>query len=131
MINNGWDMVVWFFWAFVWIAYLMVVFSVIVDVFRDHTLSGWGKDAWTLFIVFVPFLAVIVYLIARGRGMNDRQLASQAPSSPGAADDYYASVIGGGRSTSATDEITRAKSLLDSGAITSAEYERLKASALA
>jgi len=125
MINNGWDMVVWFFWMFVWIAYLMVVFSVIVDIFRDHTLGGWGKALWVLFIIFVPFLAVIVYLIARGHGMGSRQAVQVR----GASDDYLASVIGTGTESSAT-AIARAKQLLDDGAITEAEYEQLKSAAL-
>jgi hypothetical protein len=126
MINNAWDMVVWFFWLFVWIAYLMVVFSVIVDIFRDHTLGGWGKAAWIVFIIFVPFLAVVVYLIARGRGMGSRQAVQVS----GASDDYLASVIGTGTESSAT-AIARAKQLLDDGAITQAEYEQLKSAALA
>jgi len=132
VVNNTWDVIAWFFWMFIWIAYLMVIFSVIVDVFRDHTLGGWAKAAWILFIVFVPFVAVLVYVIARGHGMAMRQRYGQsAPPTQGAADDYYASVMGGAGRTSVTDEISKAKALLDSGTITQAEYERLKASALA
>ena len=132
VVNNTWDVIAWFFWMFIWIAYLMVIFSVIVDVFRDHSQGGWAKAAWILFIVFVPFIAVLVYVIARGKGMAMRQRYGQAaPPTQGAADDYYASVMGGAGTTSVTDEISKAKALLDSGTITQAEYERLKASALA
>lgn len=125
-INSAWDMVVWFFWMFVWISYLMVVFSVIIDIFRDHTLGGWAKAAWVLFIVFVPFIAVVAYLIARGSGMGSRRAVQVR----GASDDYLASMVGTGVGSSA-DAIAQAKQLLDDGAITQAEYDQLKAAALA
>lgn len=125
-INSGWDMLVWFFWMFVWISYLMVVFTVIIDIFRDHTLGGWAKAAWILFIVFVPFIAVVAYLIARGGGMGSRQAVQVR----GASDDYLASMVGTGVGSSA-GAIAKAKQLLDDGAITQAEYDRLKSAALA
>ena len=125
-INSAWDMLVWFFWMFVWISYLMVVFTVIFDVFRDHTLGGWAKAAWILFIVFVPFIAVVAYLIARGGGMASRRSVQVR----GASDDYLASMVGTGVGSSA-DAIAQAKQLLDDGAITQAEYDQLKSAALA
>lgn len=125
-INSGWDMLVWFFWMFVWISYLMVVFTVIIDIFRDHTLGGWAKAAWILFIVFVPFIAVVAYLIARGGGMGSRQAVQVR----GASDDYLASMVGTGVGSSA-GAIAKAKQLLDDGAITQAEYDQLKSAALA
>ena len=125
-INSAWDMLVWFFWVFVWISYLMVVFTVIIDIFRDHTLGGWAKAAWILFLVFVPFIAVVAYLIARGSGMGSRRAVQVR----GASDDYLASMVGTGVGSSA-DAIAQAKQLLDDGAITQAEYDQLKSAALA
>jgi hypothetical protein len=119
-------MVAWFFWMFVSIAYLVVVFAVFADLFRDHALSGWGKAAWILFIVFVPFFAVVVYLVARGSGMSERQ----ASPSHGAREDSVTGVAGHA-SMSPANRIADAEALLADGAITQAEFDRLKAEALA
>ena len=70
-----WDFLLWIFWVFVFVAYLMVVFSIIADIFRDHALNGWLKAIWILFLIFVPFLTALIYLIARGSGMQKRSLA--------------------------------------------------------
>ena len=70
--NSFWDVIWWFLWAFVFIAYLMVLFAIIGDLFRDHKLSGWWKAVWIIFLIFVPFLTALVYLIARGKGMAER-----------------------------------------------------------
>jgi hypothetical protein len=99
---------------------------VIGDLFRDHKLNGWWKALWVLFLIFLPFLTVLVYLIARGRGMAERGQAS-AKAAQEQTDSYIRSVA----QTSPADEIARAKGLLDSGAITPAEFESLKAKALA
>lgn len=120
------DLIWWFLSLFVLFAYIMAVFSVITDLFRDHTLNGWWKAVWVVFLIFVPFLTVIVYLIARGRGMSERS-AAQAKQFKDAQDAYIQQVAG----SSPADEIARAKALLDAGTITAAEFEQLKARALA
>ena len=122
-----WSWVAWFFWVFVFVAYLMVLFSILGDLFRDETLSGWWKAVWIIFLIFVPFLTALVYLIARGTGMQKRALA-QAADLRSQQDAYIRATAG---SASATDDIAKAKSLLDSGAITQAEFEAIKAKALA
>ncbi|MGL4258044.1 SHOCT domain-containing protein [Microbacterium sp.] len=122
-----WNLVLWFFWVFVFVAYLMVLFSILGDLFRDHTLSGWWKAVWIIFLVFVPFLTALIYLIARGQGMTKRSIA-QAQELREQQDAYIRATAGG---SSATDDIAKAKSLLDSGAISQAEFDALKAKALA
>ncbi|MFC8680615.1 SHOCT domain-containing protein [Microbacterium ureisolvens] len=123
-----WDFILWFFWIFVFVAYLMVLFSIIGDIFRDHELNGWLKALWILFLIFVPFLTALVYLIARGNSMQKRSI-EQAQELRAAQDAYIRQTAGSG--ASAADDIAKAKSLLDSGAITQAEFDALKAKALA
>jgi hypothetical protein len=118
-----WDFLVWFFWFYVLVACLWIFISVIIDVFRDETLNGWAKALWILFLVFVPFLAVIVYIIARGRSMSARA-ARSTEMVPDTVDVPRAS------GASAAAEIESAKRLADAGAITGAEYDQLKAKAL-
>jgi hypothetical protein len=122
-----WSLFAWFFWVFVFVAYLMVLFSIIGDLFRDHTLNGWWKAVWIIFLVFVPFLTALIYLIARGQGMTKRSI-QQAQELREQQDAYIRATAGG---SSAADDISKAKSLLDSGAITQAEFDALKAKALA
>jgi hypothetical protein len=115
-------------WAFsflVMISYLMVLFSIIGDLFRDHSLSGGAKALWIFCLVFFTFITAIVYIIVRGKGMTERAVA-QANQNKQAADSYIRSVAG-----SPADEISRAKALLDSGTITADEFASLKAKALA
>ncbi|MGW9629881.1 SHOCT domain-containing protein [Agromyces sp. NPDC055520] len=126
-MNSFWDFLVWLFWFYVVIACIWIFITVIVDIFRDHTLNGWAKALWVLFLVFLPFLAAFIYLIARGRGMAERNAARMADSQAASAD--YIRSVAGSASSSAT-EIEKGKQLLDSGAITQAEYDALKAKAL-
>lgn len=126
--NVIWDAIWWFLTIFVFVAYLMALFSIISDLFRDHKLNGWAKAAWMLFLVFVPFLTALVYLIARGRGMGERA-QRQAVEAQEAANEYIRSVSGAASTPAA--EIASAKALLDSGAITAEEFDKLKQSALA
>ncbi|WP_194396924.1 SHOCT domain-containing protein [Microbacterium atlanticum] len=128
MGGNIWDLILWFFWIFVFVAYLMVVFSIIADIFRDESLNGWLKAVWIIFLIFVPFLTALIYLIARGNGMQKRSIA-QAQELRAAQDAYIRQTAGSGGS--AADDIAKAKTLLDSGAITQAEFDALKAKALA
>lgn len=123
-----WSWIAWFFWLFVFFAYLMVLFSIIGDIFRDSSMNGFLKAVWILFLVFVPFLTALIYLIARGNGMTQRSVA-QAAELRAAQDDYIRQTAGTGGS--GVDDISKAKSLLDAGAITQTEFDTLKAKALA
>jgi ABC-type multidrug transport system fused ATPase/permease subunit len=122
-----WDFFVWLFWFYVIVSCIWIFITVFVDIFRDPSLSGWAKALWVLFLVFLPFLAAFIYLIARGKSMAQRNM-ERAQSMNAQQAEYIRSVAGSG--TSAAAEIESAKRLLDSGAITSAEYEALKAKAL-
>ncbi|TFD18802.1 SHOCT domain-containing protein [Cryobacterium sp. TMT2-23] len=127
-LSNIWDFIwFFFFWTFAFIAYLMVLFSIVADIFRDHELNGWAKAAWILFLVFVPFLTALVYLIARGKGMAEWQMRDSRRAQQ-ATDDYVRSVAGA--TATSADEIAKAKALLDSGTITPEEYAALKAKAM-
>jgi type VI protein secretion system component VasK len=120
-----------FFWLLIWsffiVCYLMILFQIIGDLFRDKELSGWWKALWIIALIFVPFLSALIYLIARGRGMAERQ-AGEMKQAQAATDSYIQEVAG--RSNPA-EQIATAKSLLDQGTITQTEFDRLKASALA
>ncbi|MGJ4844908.1 MULTISPECIES: SHOCT domain-containing protein [unclassified Leifsonia] len=124
---NFWDFVVYSFWIFVWISYLMVLFSIIADIFRDHELNGWLKAIWIIFLVFVPFITALVYLIARGPSMARRKMA-EVQSAQGETDAYIRTVAS---TSSPADEIAKAKTLLDNGTISQAEFDSLKARLLA
>ena len=124
--GSFWDIIWWFLMIFVFVTYLFVLFAIIGDLFRDHKLSGWWKAVWIIFLLFLPFLTALVYLIARGRGMSERS-AAQAKQLQAAQADYIKSLAG---STSPTEEIAKAKSLLDSGAISQSEFDSIKAKAL-
>jgi|ERR1700712_5002823 hypothetical protein len=126
MWSNFWDIVWFFFWTFAFIAYLMALFSIVADLFRDHKLNGWFKAIWILFLIFVPFLTALVYLIARGKGMAERSRRN-AEQAEDAAKTYIRSAAG----SSPAEEIAKAKTLLDAGTITQAEFDALKARALA
>jgi hypothetical protein len=126
--NDFGEVLLWSFWFFIWIAAITVWFRCVVDMFGDQTLSGWGKAGWSLLLIFVPWIGVLVYLIARGRSMTARQ-ASKAAEMQSAQEQYIKQVAG--TSTSATDQIASASSLLKSGAINQVEFDALKAKALA
>ena len=127
-MNTFWDFLVWLFWFYVIIACIWIFITIIIDIFRDHTLNGWMKALWVLFLVFVPFLAAFIYLIARGRGMAERN-AARAMDAQAANADYIRSVASSSAS-SASAEIEKAKQLLDAGTISQAEFDALKAKAL-
>ncbi|MDN5797872.1 MAG: PLDc N-terminal domain-containing protein [Intrasporangium sp.] len=129
-LSHVWDFIWMFFTIFVFVAWLIALFSIIVDLFRDRELSGWAKAVWLLFLMFVPFLTALIYLIARGRGMAGRSVA-QARAQQDAADSYIRSVAGGGPVGGPATEIAKAKELLDAGSITQTEFDSLKAKALA
>jgi hypothetical protein len=126
--DDFWDVLLWSFWFFIWIAALMVWFRCLFDLFADKSLSGWGKAGWVLLLVFVPWFGALIYLIARGRSMTQRQL--DAATQMRAEQDKYIQQVAG-TSQSSADQIASAKALLDSGTITQAEFDTLKAKALA
>lgn len=123
--SNIWDTTWWFLTIFIFIAYLMALFSIIGDLFRDRKMNGVSKAIWLLLLVFVPFLTAFAYLIFRGRGMAERTVAQQRAAQD-QAEEYIRSVSG----TGPTAEIAQAKQLLDSGTIDATEFEALKSAAL-
>jgi hypothetical protein len=126
-LSTFWDFLWSMFWIFAFVAYLFAIFAIIGDLFRDHKLNGWWKALWIVFLIFVPFLTALVYLIARGKGMGERSAAA-ATQAQQATDAYIRQAAG--TSASPADEIHKAKALLDAGAITQAEFDALKAKAL-
>ena len=110
-----WDVMWFIFVSFAFLAYLMMLFQIIGDIFRDRELSGVVKAVWMFALIFVPFLTALIYLISRGRGMAERQVRTMEDVQA-QQKDYIRSVAGTGASPS--EEITKAKALLDAGAIT-------------
>jgi hypothetical protein len=119
-----WSMVVFF--AFV--IWVWILFTVLVDVFRRHDLSGWGKAGWTILMIVLPFIGVLSYLIANSQGMAERR-AKEVSDAQAQFDGYVRNVAGNGGGAAA--EIERAKKLLDSGAINQSEFDAIKQRALA
>jgi ABC-type multidrug transport system fused ATPase/permease subunit len=107
---------------FVFAAWLMILFSIFGDLFRDHSLSGWGKAAWTIFLIFVPFLGSLIYLIARGDGMRERAMQQQQQAQE-QLDTYVRQTAAGG---SAADDLSKLANLHDDGKISDEEFEKAK-----
>ncbi len=126
-MNSFWDFLWLLFWSYIFVAYLILLFHIFGDIFRDRDLGGFAKVLWTIGLIFFPFLVALIYLIARGKGMAERQMGA-ARQAQAETDQYIKSVAG---TTSAADQIASAKTLLDNGSINQAEFEQLKAKALA
>ena len=109
--------------VFIFVAWIMVLFTVLSDLFRDHEMSGWGKAAWVVFLIFIPFLAALIYLIARGDGMRERALAHQREAQK-QLDTYVRQTAAGG---SSADELTKLAKLHDEKKLTDQEFEQAKA----
>ena len=125
---NFWDLVASIFWfvlLFTWISMLITIFG---DLFRDHELSGWAKALWTLFLIVVPWLGALVYLIVRGRSINERALA-QAQRNEQAFSRYVRETAGTG-TTSTADELGKLADLRDRGTISAEEFQLAKAKLL-
>jgi hypothetical protein len=118
-----WTMIIFF----AWVAYIWIMVVILTDVFRRRDIGGWAKAAWTVFMIVLPFVGVLTYLIVDHDGMAQRS-ADQAQRSKEQMDDYVRSVSGG---NGAAGEIEKAKKLLDTGAITQPEFDALKTKALA
>jgi hypothetical protein len=126
LATSFWDLLWTMLLIFAWIAFFMLLFFVLIDVFRRHDISGWKKTAWVLFMIFLPFIGILSYLVVNGNGMAERNV-KEAQDQQAATDEYIRSVAG----ASPTDQIAQAKGLLDSGAITQEEFDQIKANALA
>jgi hypothetical protein len=124
--GSSWDFLWHFLIIFAWIAYLLVLFQILGDLFwRDHKTSGWVKAIWVVFLILLPWLTAVVYLIARGPGMAER--AREAAAAAKSETDSYIREAAG---RSPAQEIADAKALLDAGTISQAEFDALKAKAL-
>jgi Short C-terminal domain/Phospholipase_D-nuclease N-terminal len=104
------------------VIWIWILITIMIDIFRDHELSGWAKAAWVFFLIFVPFLTALIYLIARGHGMRDRAIQHQADLQK-ATDQYIKQAAG----TSPVDELHKLSELKDKGSISQEEYDKLKA----
>jgi hypothetical protein len=118
-----WTMVIFF----VWILWFWLLFTIWADIFRRHDISGWGKTGWLIFTICLPFLGAFVYLISQNDGMQKRNV-EQMNAQKAQLDNYVRETAG---TSGAASEIERAKTLLDSGTITQAEFDALKSKALA
>jgi hypothetical protein len=125
-MSNFWDILYLIASSFLFVAYLIILFHVVVDLFRDTTLAGGYKVLWLIGLVLVPFLAALLYVLARGKGMAERQQAA-LQRARSETESYIREVAG----KSPAEQIADAKALLDAGTITQAEFDRLKAKALA
>ncbi len=124
--ENFWEIFWWLFIFYAFFAFLWALFMVIGDLFRDHELSGWWKAVWIIFLVFVPLLSVLTYMVARGKGMAERS-REQARKSRAETDAYIRQAA----AASPTQEIAKAKELMDAGTINAEEYERIKSRVVA
>ncbi|PBC39092.1 hypothetical protein CJ179_37475 [Rhodococcus sp. ACS1] len=125
MLDSLWELIWYTLMVFAFVAYLMILFHVLGDLFRDRGMSGLSKTLWIIFLIVLPYLSVFVYLIARGPGMAERQLEAQSAAKQ--ATDHYIREVAG---KSAAEQIADAKALLDAGTINQAEFDALKAKAL-
>jgi hypothetical protein len=125
--NHPFLNVIWtFFIIFVWVAWFWLLITIAMDIFRRHDISGWGKALWFILIIFLPLIGSLIYLISQGSSMAQRNIEQQQQTKQ-QFDSYVRDTAGGGSAA----EIEKAKALLDSGAIDQAEFEKLKAKALA
>ena len=121
-LNIFWTILIFF----AWVVWIWIAITVLIDVFRRRDISGWGKAAWVIFVIVLPFLGVLTYLIFNHDGMADRS-GKEAAASQAQLDDYVRTTAGTG---SPASEIEKAKALLDGGVITQAEFDTIKAKAI-
>lgn len=130
-MNSFWD---WFWllvWWFCFFAYLMILFQILRDLFRDRALGGWAKALWIIGLIVFPFIVALIYVIARGNAMAEREMKSMVDQK-NATDAYIRQTAGtSNNGHTAVSQINDAKALLDAGAITPEEFQSLKARALA
>jgi ABC-type transport system involved in multi-copper enzyme maturation permease subunit len=111
---------------FLFVIWIWILFTIIGDLFRDHEMSGWGKALWILFLVFIPFLTMLVYLIARGSGMRDRAIKAQAE-----AKHHFDQYVQQQAHSTPADELHKLNDLKEKGALSAEEFDRAKAKLLA
>ncbi|MGW6458376.1 SHOCT domain-containing protein [Streptomyces sp. NPDC055078] len=121
LLSTFWAML----WFFLWILWIILVFRIVIDIFRDDDLNGWAKAGWLVFVVLLPFLGVFVYVIARGRNMGRREVA-QARSQQEAFNTYIKETAGSTGRPSSVDELARLSEIRARGDITDDEYSRAK-----
>ncbi|MFI0448931.1 SHOCT domain-containing protein [Actinomadura sp. 6N118] len=125
LLNIFWTML----WFFLWVVFLMLIFRIFADVFRDDRLSGWGKAGWTIFVIVLPFLGAFVYLIARGKHMGERDMRAMEK-----RDEQFRAYVREAAETperTSAEELTKLAELKNHGDISDAEYERAKTKILA
>ena len=129
LLNLFWTML----WLFLWVLWFFLLFKVIGDIFRDHTMGGWGKAGWLVFVILLPYLGVLVYLIARGRSMSERD-REQVQKSEAAFRAYVQEAAGqqaGGQKPTQADELAKLAQLRSNGTLTEEEFQQAKAKLLA
>ncbi|MEV8534858.1 SHOCT domain-containing protein [Streptomyces sp. NPDC051211] len=124
LLNLFWTML----WLFLWVMWFFLLFKVVTDIFRDHSLHGWGKAGWLVLVLLLPYIGVLIYLVARGRSMAERE-AKQIKQSEEAFREYVRKSAGTGGSSA--EELSKLSTLKDKGDITQEEFERAKAKILA
>ena len=125
LLNLFWTML----WLFLWIAWLFLLFRVFADIFRNQQMSGWGKALWSIFVILVPFLGVLVYIIVHGSDMTKRDM-QQAQEQRAAMDDYIRQTAAPGGGAGSADELAKLAALRDQGVITDQEFAAQKAKLL-
>ena len=130
MFDDNGSFLLALFEFFIFFAWFMCLWWIFGDLFRSRDLGGFAKTIWVIFIIVLPFLGILVYLIARGHGMTERTIESQQELQRQQAE-YIKSVAGSSAGSSAADQIASAKALLDAGTITQQEFDQMKAKALA
>ena len=116
------DAIITILWIFLFVAWILVLFTIVGDLFRDHELSGWVKAIWILFLIFIPFLTALVYLIVRGHGMRDRSIREQAE-----VRRHFESYVRETAGSTPVDELHKLNDLKEKGAISDDEFDRMKA----
>jgi hypothetical protein len=111
---------------FFFVIWIWILITILSDLFRDHTLSGWAKAAWVLFLVFIPFLTALIYLIARGSGMRDRTIKAQAE-----AKQHFDQYVQKQAHSTPADELHKLNDLKEKGALSAEEFDKAKAKLLA
>ncbi len=120
------DLLLTVFEIFLFVIWFWILFTIIGDLFRDHAMSGWAKAAWIIFLVFIPYISMFVYLIARGSGMRERALQAQSE-----AKHHFDSYVQEQAHSSPADELHKLADLKEKGALSEAEFEQAKAKLLA
>ena len=127
LTTDFWDILLWSFWFFIWIAAFTFWFRCLFDLFGDSTLNGWAKAGWACLMIFIPWIGALIYLIVRGRSMQERRIS--AITEQQAAQDQYIKEVAG--ASNPASQIADAKALMDAGAISQAEFDALKIKVLA